>query len=63
MDAAVPVEAAEEDRMQLARRQNVGVAVERVLELVRIFARDMAERDAREPARHLRVELHRNAAK
>jgi hypothetical protein len=63
VDAAVPVEASEKDRVELARRAQVQVAVEDMVELVRIFARDMAERDAREPRGELRVEFHRNAAK
>jgi hypothetical protein len=33
-----------------------------MVELVRIFARDMAERDARETGGEVGVELHRNAS-
>ena len=57
----MPVEAAEEDRVQVARGARVGVAEQHMVELVRIFAGDMAERDPREPLGHRLVEPHRNA--
>ena len=43
VDAAVPVEAAEEDRMKRARPGNVLRPVQDMVELVRIFAADMAD--------------------
>src|SRR5206468_4307109 len=43
VDATVPVEAAEEDRMQLAWRQRVVTREQHMVELVGIFTRDMAE--------------------
>ena len=43
--AAVPVEAAEEDRMQRARPEHVLGAFHDMVELVRIFAGDVDERD------------------
>ena len=45
MDAGVPVEAAVEHRVQLGRRPRLG-AGQHMVELVRIFAGDVAERDA-----------------
>src|SRR4029079_15236077 len=45
VDAAVPIEAAEEDRMQHSRRLRVRVAFQHMIELVRIFSGDVAERD------------------
>jgi hypothetical protein len=62
MDAAVPVEAAVEDRMELARRPSVLIAEQHMVELVRIFLGDVAQRDAGELARQLSIELHRNAS-
>lgn len=44
----MPVEAAVENRMQRARALRVGSACENVVELVRIFARQVAERHLRE---------------
>ncbi len=47
MNAAVPVETSEEDRMKSARRERVLIANQNMVELMRIFFRHMAERDAR----------------
>ena len=57
VDAAVPVETAEEDRVERARRQRVLVADQHMIELVRIFLRHMAERDARDARGEVGVEL------
>ena len=46
----MPVEAAEEDRVQRARRQGILITRQRMIELVGIFARDMAQRDPRHVA-------------
>ena len=48
MDAGMPVIAAVEDRMQLARRAGILRSGKRVIDIVRIFTPDMAERDVRE---------------
>ncbi len=64
--AAVPVEAAEEDRVQHMRRQRILVRPEHMVELVRIFLPHMAERDAGEACRRICIEAettHRKAAK
>ena len=61
MHAAMPVEAAEEDRVEHARRQRIAVACQDMVELVRIFLRHMAKRDAGESCGEILVEHHRNA--
>src|SRR5262249_6346774 len=48
VDARVPVEAAVEDRVQLARALHVTRAGHDMIELVRVLAGDMAERDRTE---------------
>src|SRR5271154_4966252 len=62
VQTGMPVETAEEDRMQRAWRLRVGGAVQYVIKLVGIFACDMAERNGgkarcqfgRDSVRHLR---------
>jgi len=49
VDAAVPVEAAKEDRVKRAGRQSIRVTVQHMIELVRIFLGHMAEGDCRHP--------------
>ena len=46
--ARMPVETAVERRMKLARRDDVRVAVDDVIELVRVRAADVRERDGSE---------------
>ena len=57
MDAAMPIETAEENRMEHPRRARVHIALKHVIELVRIFLRHMAERDCGHPRRELGIEL------
>ncbi len=61
VDAAVPVEAAEEDRMQRARPERVLGPLHDMVELVRKFAGDVAERELGEAVGDARGEavLHR----
>ena len=47
VDTAVPVEAAEEDRVEIARSARILIARQHMIELVRIFARDVTQRDPR----------------
>ena len=54
--ARVPVEAAVERRMQRARRTRVVGAGEHVVELVRVLAHDVGERDAREARARVGIE-------
>ena len=64
MDAAVPVETAEKDRVKRLGPQRIIIAVEHMVELVRIFARDMAERDPGHMACEFGCKLdHSKAAK
>ncbi len=65
MDAAVPVEAAEEDRVQVAGAEHVLRPFHHMIELMRIFASDVAERDRSEAAGNFGGELvgHRNPRK
>src|SRR3954447_5417713 len=57
VDAAVPIEAAEEDRVELAWREHVLIAGKHMIELVRIFARDVAEGDACDARSKCGIEL------
>jgi hypothetical protein len=63
MYATVPVEAAKEDRVKLARRTEVFVAKEHMVELLRIFLAHMAQRDPREPDGGLLIPPHRKASR
>ena len=58
MHAGVPVEAAEEEGMQLARTPDVLRTGQDVIELVGILARDVAERDGGEARGDFRGESH-----
>ncbi len=58
MDAGVPVEAAVEDRVQDAGRQEVVRPRDDVVELVRVFALDMAEGDAGEGRGLAKTQAH-----
>ncbi len=62
MDAAVPVEAPEEDRVKHARRLCILIVQQDMVELVRIFLCDVAERDPRKSLGKLLVQSHRNPA-
>jgi hypothetical protein len=42
----MPIEASEKDRVKHAWRQRIGIALENMVELVRIFLRHMAKRDS-----------------
>ena len=57
--ARMPVEAAVECRMQIARRLHVGRARQNLIELVRIFGRDVRERNRCEPFSGGRVQCAR----
>ncbi len=61
----MPVEAAEEDRMERARAEHVLRPFQHMVELVRIFPGDVAERDLGEAVGGFGREavLHRNARK
>ena len=62
MHAGMPVITAEETRMERARGEDILVAFHNVVELVRIFARDVAERGFRETAGDFLGQFHsRNA--
>jgi hypothetical protein len=63
VDAAVPIETAKEDRVKLSWRKRVLNAEEHMVELVRIFFRDVPQRDPRQVRGKTCVQLHRNAAK
>ena len=63
VDAAVPVEAAEKDRVERAWRTQILVAEQDMVELVRKFPGHMAKRDPGEARAEGLVEDHRNAAK
>ena len=59
VDATVPVEAAEEDWVKLARRAGVFVAEQHVVELVWIFLGHMTQRDGRHARGEVGIEPHR----
>ena len=61
----MPVEAAEEDRMERARAEHVLGPLHHMVELVRIFAGDVRQRDPGEAVGGFGGEavLHRNARK
>jgi hypothetical protein len=50
VDATVPVEAAEEDRVEFRGTEDVLRPVHHMIQFVRIFARDVAESGLRETA-------------
>ena len=58
MDAAVPVETAVEDRVERPGPERIGVARQHMIELVRIFAAHMAERDPGHLRSHGLIEPH-----
>ena len=58
----MPIVTAEKAWMQVARAPHIGIAFHHMIELVRIFARHMAERGLREAAGGIQGQVHsRNA--
>ncbi len=62
VNGRMPVEATEEDRVRDTRRHRVSVALEHVLRVVRVLARDVRQSAAREIGDLLRVQLNGSGA-
>ena len=61
MHATVPIETAKEHRVQITRRAGIVIAGQHMIQLVRILAANMAQRDASHAGSEGGVERHRKA--